>query len=324
MTDTSPTSTSNTGDAKPTVTAVPSLALHDLCKIMPPHTEREFMELVEDIANNKLQVPITTYEGKILDGRGRYNACVELAKQGIETGFRTTPYTGPDPRRYVVSINVKRRHLNESQRALIAAQLATYTHGGERGKASTDALTQKQAAELLNVSEPSVERASKVIKNGLPALVEAVKAGKVRVSAAENFAKSDQQDKLIAECEGDIVAAVKKLPKPPTPAKPMTPDEDRKARKQAVDDLKYAWSEEFNDWQRRYFVKTFKDEIAAILKEIEEWQGVIDEGQAAATTTEAEATQTTDAPATATEQPQPPNRATGSGGLRRDLSGVTS
>src|SRR6516165_12425052 len=187
-------------------TEIRSLLPHDLCKIMPPYTKKEFDELKEDIRKNKLQVPIMTYEGKILDGRGRYNACVELAKEGRETNFKANPYTGPDPRRYVVSANVKRRHLNESQRALIAAQLATFAHGGDRtGKASIDALTQKEAAVLLNVSEPSVEPASKVIKNGVPALVEAVKAGKLRESAVEHFAKSHEQDKLIAECKGDVV-----------------------------------------------------------------------------------------------------------------------
>ena len=267
------TTTTDTG-----VTAVPALSLHDLCKIMPLHTKEEFEELKEDIRKNKLQVPIMTYEGKILDGRGRYNACVELAKEGRETNFKIQPYTGPDPRRYVVSANVKRRHLNESQRALIAAELATYTHGGDRtGKASIDALTQQEAAVLLNVSEPSVERASKVIRNGVPALVEAVKAGKLRVSAVEHFAKSDEQDKLITECKGDVVEAVKKLPKPATVPKSKSEDEIRKERKKAVDDFKHAWSEEWNDWQRRYFVKSFKDDIAAILEEIEKWQGVIEE-----------------------------------------------
>jgi hypothetical protein len=155
------TTTPNTA----TTPTVPALALHDLCKIMPPHSKEEFKELKEDIHKNKLQMPIITYDGKILDGRGRYNACVELAKEGVETNFRTAPYTGPDPRRYVVSMNVKRRHLNESQRALIAAQLATFTHGGDRtGKASIDALSQQEAAVLLNVSEPSVERAVKVLR----------------------------------------------------------------------------------------------------------------------------------------------------------------
>ena len=132
---------------------------------------------------------------------------------------------------------------------------------------------------LLNVSEKSVERAAKVIDNGVPALVEAVKAGKLRVSAVEDFAKSDKQDELIKECNGNVVEAVKKLPKkPPTPER-KTDNDIRREQKKAVDDLKHAWTG-FNIWQRNYFVKTFKDDIVASLKEIEEWQGKIDEGKA--------------------------------------------
>jgi hypothetical protein len=233
---------------------------------MPPHTQEEFKELKEDIRKNKLQSPIMTYEGKILDGRGRYNACVELAKDGVETNFRTDVYTGPDPRRYVVSANVKRRHLNESQRAMIAAQLATFTHGGDRSKASIDALSQKEAAQLLNVSEPSVERAVKVFKNGVPALAEAVKEGKLRVSAVEHFAKSNDQDKLIAECKGDVVEAVKKLPKPPSTRREKT--ESAKDMKEQIDEFVAKW-EQLNGSQKRHFVKTNQHELAELLEELE-------------------------------------------------------
>jgi hypothetical protein len=93
-----------------TVPVIPSLQVHDLAQIIPLHTKEQYEELKEDIRKNKLQSSIMTYEGKILDGRGRYNACVELAKERRETNFRTETYTGPDPRRYVVSANVKRRH----------------------------------------------------------------------------------------------------------------------------------------------------------------------------------------------------------------------
>jgi len=240
---------------------------------MPPHTEKEFNVLKEDIRKNKLQIPIMTYDGKILDGRGRYNACVELAKEGVETNFRTDTYTGPDPRRYVVSANVKRRHLNESQRAVIAAQLATYTHGGDRSKASNDALTQKEAAELLNVSEPSVERAVKVLKNGAPALVQAVKDGKLRVSAVEHFAKSNDQDKLIAECKGDVVEAVKKLPKPKTKTKKKKKTESPKDLRAELEAFKETW-DGFNPHQKNAFVKANRHEIAEILDGLEFEEGV--------------------------------------------------
>ena len=48
----------------PPITQVPTdLALHDLCKIIPPHTEKEAKELLEDIRQNKLQVSIGTGTG---------------------------------------------------------------------------------------------------------------------------------------------------------------------------------------------------------------------------------------------------------------------
>lgn len=75
------------------MTTIPSFALHDLCKIMPSHTEKEFLELLEDIRKNKLQLPITIYEGKILDGRGRYNACVDefVSSQGVWRFLKARP-----------------------------------------------------------------------------------------------------------------------------------------------------------------------------------------------------------------------------------------
>jgi len=228
MTTATLTAPAETAAAPPTAPApkVPNLALHDLCKIIPPHTEEEFKELKEDIRKNKLQVPIKTFQGYVLDGRGRYNACVELDKEWVETGFKTDPFPGSlaEARAYVISTNVKRRHLNESQRAIIAAGLTTFTHGGDRSKASIDALTQKQAAELLNISEPSVERACKVLKTAVPAVIEAIKKGELRVSAVGKFVESKEQDKLMAAADSKVAKAVKDFIK--APADDDAPDEN--------------------------------------------------------------------------------------------------
>jgi hypothetical protein len=85
---------------------------------------------------------------------------------------------------FVVSLNLHRRHLNESQRAMVAAKLTTLTHG-QRADASIDAsVTQPQAAELLNVSRPSVQRARKVQESGDKKLIASVESGQVSVSSA--------------------------------------------------------------------------------------------------------------------------------------------
>jgi hypothetical protein len=63
------------------------------------------------------------------------------------------------PRAYVVSLNLRRRHLNESQRAMVAAKLATMRQGERTDlepSANFQKVSQADAAKLLNVSPRSV------------------------------------------------------------------------------------------------------------------------------------------------------------------------
>jgi hypothetical protein len=71
--------------------------------------------------------PIVIFEGKILDGRNRYKAC-ELAN--VEPIYR--PYFGDDPLEYVVSLNLHRRHLTTSQKAMVAVEITNLKQGGDR------------------------------------------------------------------------------------------------------------------------------------------------------------------------------------------------
>ena len=47
--------------------------IHELCKLFPVMSGEQFDALIEDIRDNGLQSPIILFEGKILDGRHRYN-----------------------------------------------------------------------------------------------------------------------------------------------------------------------------------------------------------------------------------------------------------
>jgi hypothetical protein len=62
---------------------------------------------------------------------------------------------------YVVSINLKRRHLDTSQRAMAAAKLATLKQGQKANTAI--AVSQEAAAKSLNVSVDSVQRAHFIV-----------------------------------------------------------------------------------------------------------------------------------------------------------------
>lgn len=96
-----------------------NLKYHPACEIFPTLSNEELQSLADDIKANGLLEPIVVYKGEILDGRNRYEAC-EVA--GVEPQFVAWDGEG-SPAAYVISKNLQRRHLNASQRALIAYEL---------------------------------------------------------------------------------------------------------------------------------------------------------------------------------------------------------
>jgi hypothetical protein len=133
---------------------------HSLANIFPLVEGAEFDELVAGIREHGLHEPIVVFEDKVLDGRNRLRAC-EAA--GVEPTF--ADYTGDDPVAYVISLNLRRRHLDESQRAMVAAKLATLRRGDNQHSPIGET-SQAKAAELLNVGKRSVERAAEVRDRG--------------------------------------------------------------------------------------------------------------------------------------------------------------
>jgi len=141
----------------------------------------EYEALRDDIRDNGQRIPIVIDdEGRVLDGRNRYRACEEL---DLEPEMEALD-ASIDPVRYVVSVNVLRRHLDESQRAMVAARLATLAQGARTDIASIEAMSQPKAAALLNVGRASVQRAEKVQTRGVPEVAAMVDAGEMPVSAA--------------------------------------------------------------------------------------------------------------------------------------------
>lgn len=184
------------------------MRFHPAAELFPLLDGAEFDELVADIRRHGLREPIVLCEGVILDGRNRLRAC-EAA--GVEPRFET--YAGDDPIAYVVSLNLKRRHLSESQRAMVAAKIATMRQGERTDLAAIAAMSQPDAALLLNVSRGSVQRAAQVVKEGTPELVAAVEQGRVSVSAAADVASLPRAEQagIIARGEREILEAARAI-----------------------------------------------------------------------------------------------------------------
>jgi hypothetical protein len=178
---------------------------HPAANLFPLMSDEELDALGEDMLEHGQSEAIVLYKGTILDGRNRYRACI---LKGINPRFREE--LPSDPYAFVASANLHRRHIDASQRAMIAAKLATLRDGEHKQGASQDAATQAGAASLLQVSRPSVQRARYVKDHGVPDLVTAVERGDVKVAPAAYFAKAVpplDQARLIGE-HGSAAAAV--------------------------------------------------------------------------------------------------------------------
>jgi len=96
------------------------MKFHPVAELFPLMSDEEFAGLCADIEANGLRSEIWTYEGKIIDGRNRFNACT---KAGVEPRYREWNGAGSLVS-FVVSLNLNRRHLSESQRAMVAQKMA--------------------------------------------------------------------------------------------------------------------------------------------------------------------------------------------------------
>ncbi len=86
----------------------------------------EFDALVEDIRQRGLQMDIELYDGQIIDGRNRYQAClladIDISENTTNiTEYVNDRYSG-DVVEYVLSLNLHRRHLDTSKRSLITVR----------------------------------------------------------------------------------------------------------------------------------------------------------------------------------------------------------
>ena len=190
-----------------------SYPLHPVVEIFPVMEELSFANLAEDIRINGQHEPILLWRGQVIDGRHRLRACNEL---GIVPKVREVE-ADLDPTGLVLSLNLHRRHLNESQRAMVAAKLANMKAGGNQHKVvgqictTSPSISNASAAEMLNVSKRLVKSARHIREHGSPDLVATVERGDVAVSTAARIAQlpEDTQREVLTRSPEEIRAIAK-------------------------------------------------------------------------------------------------------------------
>lgn len=205
------------------LTRIGSHEVHPAAALFPMIEGEEREAFRADIKANGLRKKIVVIDESgsllILDGRNRLRACLDL---GIEPRFRTfgeESGDGTDPIAFVVSENVQRRHLNETQRAFVGAELVPMYEaqakerqrlGGERKGKLNVAEAQKgtateHAARAVNVSSASIKHALTVKRDGAPEVLSAARErGQIKVSTAAELVKLPQhkQQEIVQKLGG--------------------------------------------------------------------------------------------------------------------------
>lgn len=205
--------------------------LHGVCTLFRLMRGQEWDDFCLDIELHGVKDPVWTWVDPsdgikhIIDGQNRAKALVVANRRREERG--EPPWPLPEHEwdgdgslvEFVMSRNLHRRHLDESERGMMGARAAVMLDleaenrrkaGLKRGQQhpppieanGTKGRTSEKAAKLANVSRTTVERAQRVLAKGVQQLADAVDAGEISVSKASEIAKltpTEQVEKIRQE-----------------------------------------------------------------------------------------------------------------------------
>lgn len=199
-------------DPMRTIATFAKFKIHPAANIFPMMSDAEFAAHLADVDEIGLRT-VLKFRGtcwddaELVDGRNRLKALVELGLDYRDHSELIHPEDMPDVLGFVLSLNLHRRHLSESQRAMVAANVANLPNHrpAEDVRAPIGALTESvpiaDAARALRVSPQSVTRARKVRAKGTEELQAAVTGGKLSVSSAAEIADLPQEQQAAAIVE---------------------------------------------------------------------------------------------------------------------------
>lgn len=160
------------------MTEAAEIRYHPLSNIFPLLEGDGFMKLVEDIRSNGLREPVELYDGRIIDGRNRYRACI-----AAQVPVRYSEFRGKDAFAFVVSRNLHRRHLSAEERLDIGERIVKW-----------GAIPVSAVAKEMKVSQNALEMRVRIAKKGDPTLVAAVRKGDVNLKTGSRLVHLSKED----------------------------------------------------------------------------------------------------------------------------------
>ena len=178
---------------------------HEVANIFPLLTGEDYTALRDDIAANGLHEPIWLHpDGRIIDGRNRYIACLDA---GIEPRFRTWRGDGSLVS-FVVSLNLHRRHLTASQRAALAVDVLPMLEAeNPPGRPPTEKVSTighnngrntEAAGSMFGVGKSYVSDAKKLSQEA-PDLLDQVRVGDITLPQAKREMKTREREHRLKE-----------------------------------------------------------------------------------------------------------------------------
>lgn len=159
-----------------------SLEFHPWSNIFPLADATHLTQLAEDIRQYGQHEPITLYQGKILDGRNRYRACMLIGFEPQVTEMAVADDGVYDALYWMVKTNIAGRNLSRAQLAVVALDVLN-----AQAKAPYSLQEVKEVATLTGSGWSSVERLAAIQKRNA-ALVDQVRRGTLSISQASRDA----------------------------------------------------------------------------------------------------------------------------------------
>ena len=187
------------------------LPIYELARLFPPMSDEEYAGLKADIAANGVQQAIAVWQGQVIDGLHRYQACEDL---GIKAPLLHLA-DDVDPVAFVLSANMSRRQLSKSQKMIIVAQLPGILKGSNQHQhvfdtnnikvgtelffTQTQAWTVQDRATIAGVDPSYQLRADAIVKYGDDDVTAVVQSGHISVEDAYHAVNAARKAKAQAE-----------------------------------------------------------------------------------------------------------------------------